>query len=157
MLFDMLAQIMTGANKQMYQGYGDRAYEWMIGMYDPITHTFSRGARWNGVAWEKDGIADWASDTSNWPPLARMLNDPRMGATEAARFAEIEAMLEAVKQRSGIMVGGRFMGIDFAGRHEVVSIEWSSQLALRYLALSKAFGRAGYTAKMQEYQNKYND
>ncbi|HSW40807.1 MAG TPA: hypothetical protein VLL97_15090, partial [Acidobacteriota bacterium] len=156
--FDMLYQV---TKEVSYKQTADRIYLWLAGMYDRKEHAFHRGAVYRNGVWEKDGHEVFATDTTSWAPMARILadEDPRhFGATKADRLQEMYLMMKTAESKTGVYRDGKLVGMSFCPqtqRRSVISIEWSSQFILRYLQLSKAFRAAGDQAKADECQRSY--
>ena len=158
--------------KAKYQLAADKIYTWLKTMYDKNENAFHRGAVYTGGVWVKDAHSLYASDTANWAPMERMLNDSFFGATRAARLTELDEMLDAVVTKTGVYMsspdGPQLVGISyspsskalvkpgFPGIVGVVSIEWSSQYALRRLRMSQEWARLGDSARAAADLNAYN-
>jgi hypothetical protein len=92
--------------------------------------------------------------------LHRILEDPRFGENRLERLAEIERMLAATVTLTGIVRDEILKGISFSPRSReasVIAVEWSAQLALRYLLVSVDYRDEGALDKSLEYYRKYLD
>jgi hypothetical protein len=129
-------------------------------MYDRQNHLFSRGEVEEAGEWHKDGISNFAADTTNWLPIERILQDSRFGLDRGERLAEIERMMEATVRHAGVATGDGLAGISYSPhsrKDSVVSLEWTSQYALLCLRLSAEYRRQGDEAKADAWQRQYDD
>jgi hypothetical protein len=134
-----------------YKVAADKIYEWLITiMYDREQHLFLRGEVHKQDGWVADGMQDFSADTTAWAPLHRILDDPRFGENRRDRLAEVERMLTATEEAAGIVRDDIFKGISYSPRSKaagVISVEWSAQLALRYLLVSTEYRDEGVLDK----------
>ena len=158
---NFLDEIYLTTHDQRYKQAADRIYEWLIAtMYDWQRHLFVPGEVFKGGRWQANGDQEPAVDTTSWAPLARILDDPRFGEDRMARLAEVERMLDATMALSGVMQNGALKGMSYspvARKNGVISVEWSSQFALRYLLLSVNYPDEGALDKAVLYFHKYAD
>jgi hypothetical protein len=154
--FDMLYTITQEA---AYKQTADRIYNWLKTMYDPAMHAFSRGAVFDGSQWIKDSFDHFATDTTSWAPLSRILADPFFGAGRQQRLEEVERMLQTVEENTGVYDGqDNLLGVSFSlgsADQDAISIEWSAQFALRYLQVASEYAALGDQEKNTEYSQKY--
>ncbi|MBI2094866.1 MAG: hypothetical protein HYT89_01715 [Candidatus Omnitrophica bacterium] len=153
--FDMLYEV-TGDSG--YKNTADRIWDYLKRkMVDKNEHAFFRGEHSSGGVWTPDPHGDFATDTATWAPMGRMLDDPFFGATRADRLREVERFLDTAREKTGVKdKNGKFVGVSFSVRSAsitrtvegtalkgVVSVEWTSQYALRRLAISEEWARLG--------------
>ncbi len=154
-------EIYLATHDLRYKGAADRIYEWLIAtMYNREQHLFLRGEAYKQEGWVVDGLQDFSADTTTWAPLHRILEDPRFGETRLERLAEMERMLAATVALTGIVRDDTLKGISYSPRSTaagVISVEWSAQLALRYLRISSEYHDEGALDKAVEYYRKYTD
>ncbi len=146
--------------EKRYQKAADRIYAWLVTVYDRENHVFRRGEVEKGGRWRKDGIRDFAADTTSWIPLDRILQDVRFGADRRERLAEIGRMMAATLKLAGVMKGDSLAGISYSRRSKeagVISLEWSSQYALLCLRIAEEYQRDGDTAKAGSFYRQYTD
>lgn len=155
---DTLARI-TG--EERYRLAADRIYQWLVvEMYDRGQHLFRRGAVETESGWHKDGIGDYASDTANWVPLARMLLDPRFGPDRAGRLREIEKMIAATVDLCGVRRNGDLVGLSYSPqskKRSVISLEWSSQFALLCHRLADEYAKIGDKERAADLRGRYQE
>ncbi|HPM43364.1 MAG TPA: hypothetical protein PLV52_06000, partial [Candidatus Omnitrophota bacterium] len=155
--FDMLYKV-TGDPES--KAAADRAYEWLKTMYDKEAHLFARGQSLQNGVWVTDPIELFASDTTTWAPIERMLEDPFFGATKADRLAEFERMVEATLTRTGVYEGGKLLGISYSkesAEKGAISVEWSSQLAVTFQRMADEYISLGMNDKADEYKKRSDD
>lgn len=155
-----LDELYRVSGEKRFQLAADRLYEWLAGMYDRQNHLFSRGEVEEAGEWHKDGISNFAADTTNWLPVERILQDSRFGLDRGERLAEIERMMEATVRHAGVATGDGLAGISYSPHSQkdsVVSLEWTSQYALLCLRLSAEYRRQGDAAKADAWQRQYDD
>lgn len=155
--FDMMYAISGDA---AYKAIADRIYNWLITeMYDAPNHVFKRGMKEVSGQWIKDDLGYFAPDTTSWAPLNRILNDSRFGANRIARLQEFERIMQETEKRGGVFQGGILKGISyspFAQSNGIISIEWSSQFAIKYWQISQEYSALNMPQKAREYVDKYN-
>ena len=121
-------------------------------------YVFLRGSKSYEGEWRNDSPMDFATDTTSWAPLERMLEDEFFGATKKECLEEMERMMLATLDRTGVMDdNGELLGLAFHVNNQrlgVVSIEWSSQFAIRYRRIAEEYGKLGIKAKEAEYNLK---
>jgi hypothetical protein len=158
---NFLDEIYLTTHDHRYKVAADRIYEWLITtMYNREQHLFFRGEVYKKDGWAIDGLQVFSADTTSWAPLRRILDDPRFGGSRLERLAEIERMLTATVALTGIVRDEIFKGISFSPRSReaaVIAVEWSAQLALRYLLVSVEYQDEGVLDKALEYYRKYLD
>ncbi|MCR4338069.1 MAG: hypothetical protein NUV91_09730, partial [Candidatus Omnitrophica bacterium] len=159
--FDALYQI-TGDVK--YKKVADRIYIYIRDkMFDPAEHIFRRGEREvSDGNWQVDSHENFATDATNWAPLERMLNDPFFGNTRTERLEEFERIIRSTLARTGVYnKEGKLLGVDYSTirseGNRVISIEWSSQFALRMLRVAQEYGAIGEKEKAEEYLKMYHE
>ena len=156
---NFLDEIYLTTHDLRYKGAADRIYEWLITtMYNREQHLFLRGEAYKQEGWVVDGPQDFSAETTTWSPLHRILEDPRFGETRLERLAEMERMLAATVALTGIVRDDTLKGISYSPRSTaagVISVEWSAQLALRYLRISSEYHDEGALDKAVEYYRKY--
>ena len=155
--FDMLYE---ATRDERYKRTADQIYNWLVTvMYDPDNHIFRRGVKYFNGKWNRDDKEFFAPDTTSWAPLERILNDRRFGATRLARLQEFEKIIQSTEILAGVYQGNVLKGISFspqAKSQNVISIEWSSQFALRYWRMVQEYSYLKDQAKVNEYTQKYN-
>jgi hypothetical protein len=158
---NFLDEIYLTTHDQRYKDAADRIYEWLITtMYDREQHLFLRGEVHKQDGWVPDGLQDFSADTTSWAPLHRILEDPRFGENRLERLAEVERMLTGTVALTGIVRDETLKGISYSPRSReasVIAVEWSAQLALRYLLVSVEYQDEGVVEKAVEYYRKYID
>jgi len=155
-----LDELYRVSGEERFQLAADRLYEWLTGMYDRQNHLFSRGEVEEAGEWHKDGISNFAADTTNWLPIERILQDSRFGPDRGERLAEIERMMEATVRHAGVATGDGLAGISYSPHSQkdsVVSLEWTSQYALLCLRVSAEYRQHGDAAKADAWQRQYDD
>ena len=156
--FDMLYAV---TKDERYKKTADKIYTWLVEkMYDKKNNVFARGASYRNGAWQRDGVEKFATDTTSWAPFERMLEDSHFGATKADRLQRFESMMRETEKLTGVFKNGSLKGVSFSPsskEQDVISIEWSSQFALRYLKLSRAYASLNNKEKANEYQTKYKN
>jgi len=144
-----------------YKKAADRIYHWLMStMYDRQKHLFLQGQVYTNGKWGVHGSQNFATDTTSWAPLKRMLEDPGLGKNRLERLAEVERMLEATVASTGIVKNGVLKGMSYSPvsrKDAVISVEWSAQFALRYLLISVEYQAVGSLDKAIEYYRKYTD
>jgi len=146
--------------EKRYQKAADRIYAWLVTIYDRKNHVFRRGEVEKDGQWRKDGVGDFAADTTSWVPIERILQDVHFGTDRRERLAEIGKMMAATLEFTGVMSGNNLAGISYSPRSKkagVISLEWSSQYALLCLRLAKEYHRDGDMAKAGIYYRQYAD
>ena len=124
--------MLYNTNKQSkYKEASDRAFVWLMKMYDRDKGIFFRGARFISRRWVADTHRDFATDTASWAPFERLKD---MVGVEG-----IERMLTETLKLTGVYDAKRdLLGLSFSiSSKPAVSVEWSSQFALRALKLAK--------------------
>ncbi|MDR3630278.1 MAG: hypothetical protein P4L42_08070 [Desulfocapsaceae bacterium] len=158
---NFLDEIYLTTHDLRYKQAADRIYEWLITtMYNREQHLFLRGEVFKQDSWVPDELQVFSADTTSWAPLQRILEDPRFGQNRRDRLEEVERMLAATVTLTGIFQNDILKGISYSPRSKeaaVISVEWSSQLALRYLQMSSEYHDEGVLAKAIEYHQKYVD
>ncbi len=142
-----------------YKAAADRIYHWLMAtMYDRSQHLFFQGQVYSNGQWITNRMQNFATDTTSWAPLTRMLEDPSLGGNRLERLAEMERMLAATVASTGVFQDGVLKGMSYSplsGKDLVISIEWSAQFALRYLLVSVEYQAEGSLDKAVEYYRKY--
>ena len=158
---NFLDEIYMTTHDLRYKQAADRIYAWLITtMYNREQHLFLRGEVFKQDGWVADDLQVFSADTTSWAPLQRILEDPRFGQNRRERLAEVERMLAATVALTGIVQNDILKGISYSPRSReaaVIAVEWSSQLALRYLQVSSEYHDEGVMDKAIEYHVKYID
>jgi hypothetical protein len=158
---NFLDEIYLTTHDLRYKQAADRIYEWQITvMYNKEQHLFTRAEVFKQGGWVADDLQMFAADTTSWAPLQRILEDPRFGQNRRERLGEVERMLAATLAQTGVFENGILKGISYSPRSRdaaVISVDGSSQLALRYLLISSEFHDEGVLDKAIEYHMKYVD
>ncbi len=153
-LFDAL----VGQGQNTYATRADQVWTYLKSMYDPINHIFSRGAKFNGTSWVKDGVENFATDTIGWMPLNRILADSYFGITLFDRLREVERMITKAELLTGVRdAGGNLLGFSFSAStqvNSVISIEWSAQFINLYQKLAQSYKQIGNNTKYAIYNDK---
>lgn len=138
--FDMLYEV---TRDKKYKAIADKIYEWLINeMYDSDSHVFRRGESYINGDWVKDNVGFFAPDTTSWAPLERMLNDNKFGSNRSERLREFEQIIQTTEKLAGVYQGEVLKGISYSPQSrnsQVISIEWSSQFALRYWRMAQEY------------------
>ena len=157
-----LDNLFTVTKNQKYRQAANQIYGWLMReMYDVDKNIFARGSVFKQGTWQKDSSAYFATDTTNWSPLERMMEDKNFGVTQLERLRRIDAMIQETERLTGVYSEGKLKGLSFSpqsAQRKVISIEWSSQLALRYWRIAQAYSslksQAGNTANKEELARK---
>jgi hypothetical protein len=142
-----------------YKAAADRIYHWLMAtMYDRQQHLFFQGQVFKDGRWIASRKQEFATDTTSWAPLNRMLEDQSFGGSRLERLAEMERMLAATVASTGVMQNDVLKGMSYSPlsrKDMVISIEWSAQFALRYLLVSVEYQAEGNLDKAVFYYRKY--
>ena len=137
-LLDNFFQL-TGEKKVAQSG--DQLYDWlMTEMYDYQENVFRRGAGFRNNKWVRDPLGNFATDTTAWAPVERMLLDSRLGADRQERLAKLDVMVRKTELLTGVYDGEILKGFSFspeARSRGIISPEWSSQMAVLYKRMSE--------------------
>lgn len=155
---NFLDELFRTTKDARYRQAADRIYAWLVRVYDWDRHVFSRGEVEEAGGWRQDGIEDFAADTTNWAPVARILEDPHFGADRRQRLTEIERMMAATLALAGVEDGEALAGLSYSPRsrkRSVVSLEWSAQYALLCLRMAREYRRDGDPENAGRHYRQY--
>jgi hypothetical protein len=137
--------------------------DWLKGMYNKEFHLYHSAEEYNDGQWHKADIGTdteyVATDVMALAPFDIMLNDPWFGDSEEERSTEVDAMFEAIEERTaffnehGLPV---FFKFSVSQDGDYGSVEFSSQMALAYLRVAQIHDNRNNLLKTQQYLNKYN-
>lgn len=166
---------------EMQGGYGGVAqvvYSWMPGLYSKADGVFADGATSpdNGQTWNLKP-ANRPAYTTGVIPVHQVIQDQPFGMssnpldqisgqapTTAGRLAFLDAIITKTEQLTAFtdaqnnITGFRWVRKDNcpSDLQDVISIPYTSQMALLYLQMEKAYTNEGDSANANRYATKYN-
>ncbi|MFH1283622.1 MAG: hypothetical protein ABII27_08155 [bacterium] len=144
-----------------YSEASDGIKGWLKDMYNPSVHLFETSATYNDDTgmWEKPGFGYVATDAMAFAPIELMFNDSYFGSTQAQRDAEVDAMFQAIEERTAFLDNDDtpiFYKFSISQSGDYGSVEMSAQMALAYLRVAQIYDKRGVDVKTHEYLIKYN-
>ncbi len=140
-----LDNLAAATGEEKYKKVADDIYRWLMDkMYDVDRNIFRTAMRYQNGAWVEAGV--FATDTTSWAPMERMSNDQYFGRTRLERLQKLEDMMRRTEELTGVKVNGKLKGMSFSEyskMRDVISIEWTSQFAVRYWRIAQEYARLG--------------
>jgi hypothetical protein len=138
-------------NSQVYtlddlRARADKMYAWMKTMFDQGSGVFHRGQEFNTASgqWVTDTLdgvnGKFATDTTSWAPIEKMLGDTFFGATVNDRIDLVDRMFQQTEALSGVLTAdGYVRGFDFSKvrtvSDRVIWVEGSAQMPYLLFAI----------------------